>query len=332
VTHRFGESRPFSVGVEEELVLVDARTLDAAPLFEQVVPDPGPRLKPELFACLVETTTPICSDAAEAHERLVELRREVARRAQPHGARLLAAGTHPTARAFGQPILPERRYEKMVEELGDAVYRQLVCGLHVHVGMPSPEACVRTLEGVLPWLPLVVALSANSPFVEGRDTGLRSARIGRLAELPSGPPPPPLRSWADWEAATSGRDYTRLWWDVRPHPRLGTLEVRVADQQTDVRRSAGIAALVQALAAAVADGAGEPYDRELYRERREDAARVPPAPADVAALAGLVEAPARSFGAWPLVDELLRGRPEAERQLEVGLANAAGDIADRSLA
>src|SRR5581483_3224555 len=198
--------------------------------------------------------------------------------------------------------------------------------------MPSPEACVRALEGVMPWLPLVVALSANSPFADGRETGLRSARIGRLAELPSGGPPPPRCSWADWEAATAGRDYTRLWWDARPHPRLGTLEVRVADQQTDVRRSAGIAALVQALAAAVADGAAEPYDRDLYNGRREEAARVPPAPADVAALAELVEPPARSLGGWPLVDELLRSRPEAERQLEVGVAEAVGDLARRSLA
>jgi carboxylate-amine ligase len=332
VTSRFGESRPFSVGVEEELMLVDARTLDPAQLFEQVVPDPGPRLKPELFACLVETTTPICRDADEVHERLVDLRREVARRAAPYGARVFAAAMHPTARAHGQPIVRERRYEKMVAELGDAVYRQFVCGVHVHVGMPSAEACVRTLEGVLPWLPLVVALSANSPFSEGRDTGLRSARIGRLAELPSGGAPPPLRSWADWEAATAGRDYTRLWWDARPHPRLGTLEVRVADQQTDVRRTAGIAALVQALSATAADGAAEPYDRELYGERRKASAGTPPAPAEVAELAALVEPPARLFGGWALIEQLLGGRPEAERQLDVGAAGAARDLAERSLA
>ena len=327
----FGGSAPWSVGVEEEFFLVDARTLETVPLFSEVVPEPGPRLKPELFACIVEITTPVCTDAQGALEELRRLRREVAARAEPHRATILASATHPLAHAVDQPIVPKQRYLDLLARIGDRVRRQLVCGLHVHVGVPSADACLRALEGVLPWLPVLLSMSPNSPFVEGEDSGLRSARAGRLEELPSGGPPPVMRSWSDWGAVT-GEDYTRLLWDARPHPRFGTLEVRIADQQTDVRRSAGFAALVQALVVSVVDDQREAYDRDLYSERRVRAAAVPPDPDDLAALATLVEPAARALGSWALVRALLDGRPEAERQLELGLPAAVRDIAERSLA
>ena len=319
------------MGVEEELFLVDARTLETAPLFSEVVPAPGPRLKPELFACIVEITTPVCADAEGVLGELRQLRREVVARAEPHGATILAAGTHPLAHGAGQPIVPEQRYLDLLARLGDGVQLQLVCGLHVHVGVPSAETCLRALEGVLPWLPVLLSMSANSPFVEGEDSGLLSARAGRLRELPSGGPPPVFRSWSDWQAVT-GEDYTRLLWDARPHPRFGTLEVRILDQQTDVRRSAGFAALVQALVRAVADVEPEPYDRRLYLERRASAAAAPPGPAELAGLTTMVEHAARELGTWSVVRALLAERPEAERQLELGLPAAVRDIAERSLA
>jgi len=319
----FGSTAPFTLGVEEELLLVDDRTLDAAPLFSEVVPQPSERLKPELFACLVETTTSICRSAEDALAELSALRAEVQRRATPLGARVCALASHPFTQSKGQPIVPERRYEKMLAELGSEVYRQLVCGLHVHVGMPSPEECLVALEGVLPWLPTVLALSANSPYIDGAASGVRSARAGRLAELPSGGPPPLLESWADWERATEGVDYTRLWWDVRPHPRYGTLEVRIADQQTDVKRAAGFAALVQSLAAAVADSELRPYDRARYVFRRARAAAAAPDPAEVEVLAVLVEPAARELGGWELARLVLETGQEADRQLAIGRAEGA---------
>ncbi len=317
----FGESAPFSLGVEEELFLVDVAAHDTVPAFSELVPQPSERMKPELFACLVETTTPICETAPEALGHLRRLRAEVAGRARALGVTIHAAGTHALARAEGQPIVPEPRYEKIRAELGEAMYRQLVCGLHVHVGMPSAEACLRALEGVVPWLPVLLSLSANSPFIEGEDSGARSARAGRLGELSSVGPPPVLRSWPEWEAATAGTDYTRLWWDVRPHPRFGTLEVRIADQQTDVRRSAGFAALIQALAAVASKGDHEPYDRALYARRRVEAARNSPDRAEIESLAALVEPSALDLSGWKLLQELLEGEPEAERQLAVGRAD-----------
>ena len=312
-------------------MLVDGRSHALVPAFLELFQEQTERIKTELFECLVETTTPICETASEVLDSLQRLRAEVAERADAAGLAVLASGSHPFGRGDEQPLVDEPRYRKMADELGDAVHRQLVCGLHVHVGMPSREACLNAFEGVLPWLPTLLSLSANSPYLEGEEAGARSGRAGRLAELPGPAAPPVLRTWAEWETLTAGRDYTRMWWDVRPHPRFGTLEVRMADQQTDVRRSAGIAALVQALAMWASEGEHEPLDREEYTARRA-AAAVDSLPVD--ALADLVERPASQLGGWPLAEELLAGPPEAERQLAVGrpagTAAVAADLVERS--
>ena len=144
---------------------------------------------------------------------------------------------------------------------GISVRRQGVQGLHVHVGMPSGDECWRCLDAILPWLPVVLAMSANSPWFAGVLNGMASNRAPILAELPRAGAPPAFASYAEWEAwverlAALGvaEDYTRIWWDVRPHPKLGTLEVRVPDQPTDVHLSAAFAALLQALCATALEG------------------------------------------------------------------------------
>jgi len=303
----FGQSAPWSIGVEEELFLVDAETLEPASLASVVVPDPGPRIKHELFASVVEITTPVCADAGEVFDELRRLRADVSARAAEHGAAILAAGTHPTAVGATQPINEEPPYPEIAEQVGPALARQFVCGLHVHIAVPNENTCLRALEGVLPWLPDLLALSANSPFVDGADSGLRSARADALAALPNGGAPPVFRTWSDWEACTAGLDYRRLHWDVRPHPDYGTLEVRIADQQTDVRRSAALAGLIQQRVVWAANADLRPYDRDLYAKRRARAAAV----SSTSSLLGL--------------------HPEAERQLEVGLPGVLWDIVDRSL-
>src|SRR5262249_11888116 len=156
-------------------------------------------------------------------------------------------------------------------------------------------------------------------YLDGVESGLRSARAEALAVLPNGGAPPIFRTWADWEARTAGMDYRRLHWDIRPHPAYGTLEVRIADQQTDVRRSAAFAALIQALVLAADDGA-ESYDRALYAERRSRAAAERLA---VTELAQFVE---------PAAQELLEAPSEAERQHEIGLPDVVRHLVDTSLA
>ena len=299
--------RSLTLGVEEELMLLDPETLALAPGVERLLPEEG--LKTELFSCLVETNTPICETAFEAREELVRLRRLVVERAAREDLVVAAAGSHPFSIPEEQPIVDEPRYLKMVDELGPIAKAQLVCGLHVHVGMESFDACLRALDWIRPWLADVLSLSANSPYLAGEETGAQSSRLAVLRRLPRGGPPPPLGSVADWEAAVAaaGVDYTRIWWDARPHPRLGTLEVRIADQATSVDRAAALVALIQALCAAPT--ASEPQ------------------------LLDAVEPAARELGTWELV-EPLREPPEALRQLEVGsrggLEAVAADLVRRS--
>lgn len=308
---KFGRSltQSLTLGVEEELMLLDASTLALAPGVERLLPQEG--LKTELFSCLVETNTPVCATAFEVRDELVRLRRLAAGLAERDGLVVAAAGSHPFSIPEEQPIVDEPRYREMVEELGPVAKAQLVCGLHVHVGMESFDACLRTLAGIRPWLDAVLRLSANSPYLAGAETGALSSRLATLRRLPRSGPPPALASVEEWEGAVAaaGVDYTRIWWDARPHPRLGTLEVRIADQPTSVERAAALVALVQALCAA------------------------PPEPG--ADLLAAVEPAARELGTWELV-EMLREPVEALRQLELGrrdgLVAVAADVVRRSQA
>ncbi|HEX4930479.1 MAG TPA: YbdK family carboxylate-amine ligase [Gaiellaceae bacterium] len=299
--------RHLTLGVEEELMLVDPETLELAPGVERLLGPEG--LKTELFSCLVETNTPVCETAFEAHAELVRLRRIVAERAAREALVVAASGSHPFSIPEEQAIVDEPRYSEMVEELGPIAKGQLVCGLHVHVGMESFDACLRALAGIRPWLPAVLGLSANSPFLAGEETGALSSRLARLRRLPRAGSPPQLGTVAEWEAevAAAGVDYTRIWWDARPHPRLGTLEVRIADQATSVDRAAAVVALVQALCAAPPETGADLLDA--------------------------IEPAARELGTWGLV-ETLREPPEALRQLEVGrregLKAVAADLVARS--
>jgi glutamate---cysteine ligase / carboxylate-amine ligase len=296
---RFGAAPPWSLGVEEELMLADGETLlPAHDGFSRVFGEATERIKPELFESFVEITTTVVETPEEAESQLRALRNEVAERAAEHGLALLATGSHPTARGI-VPIVPVERYRRMKAELGPALYRQRVCGLHVHVSLPDPDTCLRAFEGVVPRLPDLLAVAANSPFWEGEDSGLRSIRARILLEMPTGGTPPVLRGWDDWEAASRG-DSTRRHWDAWPRPEYGTLEVRVMDQPTSLRRTAEIAAAVQRLVRGAADFGGQPFDREEYAVRRDAAGRN-------------------------------GGGPEAERQLELGPDAALREIAALTL-
>jgi len=318
--------RHLTLGVEEELFLVDPETFAAAPGVERLLGPPG--LKTELFSCLVELNTPVCRDADEVRAELTRLRAHARARAEPLGLAVAATGSHPFSRAEDQEIVQEPRYLALLAERPSA-RRQLVCGLHVHVGMESFAHCLATLEAVLPWLPAVLALSLNSPYLDGEETSVLSARAGRLLELPRAGAPPVLTD-GGWEraVAAAGGEYTKIWWDVRPHPRLGTLEVRIADQPTSIERSVALVALVQALCAAAEPAAGA-LDRDGYLEARGAAAA---GTAPVGQLLALVEPAARRLGSWDLLSDLEPA--EARRQLGVGgdgdLVVVAADLVRRS--
>jgi glutamate---cysteine ligase / carboxylate-amine ligase len=296
---RFGAAPPWSLGVEEELMLVDAETLEPArDGFSRVFGEATERIKPELFESFVEITTTVVETPEEAEGQLRDLRAEVAERAAAHGLAVLATGSHPTARGR-VPLVPVERYLRLKAQLGPQLYRQHVCGLHVHVSVPAPDTCLRAFEGVLPSLPRLLAASANSPFWDGAESGRRSIRSQILLEMPTGGTPPLLPDWDAWEAATQG-DSKRRHWDAWPRPEYGTLEVRVLDQPTSLRRTTKLAAEVQRLVREAAETNGRPYERDEYAALRDAAGRD-------------------------------GGGPEAERQLELGPEAAVREIAALTL-
>jgi glutamate---cysteine ligase / carboxylate-amine ligase len=276
IPHSFGSSEPFTVGIEEELFCLDGETLAPRPFPREALD--GARLKEELFASVVELNTGVHRTVAEAVEELAALRARAKKAAGEAGFVLAAAGTWPTAVPEEQPVGESSAYRKFVDYAGPSARRQYVSGLHVHVGMESPEACMAALEAVLPWLPLVLALSANSPYVAGEDTELRSARAEILALLPRSAAPPVFGGYEDWErfverlvALGLADEITRVWWDARPHPRFGTLEIRVADQPTRLETTGALAVLLQAMVSRLEDAG--PANRGLYAQNRWAALR-----------------------------------------------------------
>jgi carboxylate-amine ligase len=276
IPHTFGQSEPFTVGIEEELFCLDGETLAPQPFPREALD--GARVKEELFASVVELNTGVHRTVAEAVEELASLRARAKEAAGEASFVLAAAGTWPTAVPEEQPVGESPAYRKFVDYAGPSARRQYVSGLHVHVGMESPEACMAALEAVLPWLPLVLALSANSPYVAGEDTELRSARAEILALLPRSAAPPVFGGYEDWErfverlvALGLADEITRVWWDARPHPRFGTLEIRVADQPTRLETTGALAVLLQAMVSRLEDEG--PANRGLYAQNRWAALR-----------------------------------------------------------
>jgi glutamate---cysteine ligase / carboxylate-amine ligase len=275
-----------TLGVEEELMLVDAETLSQRPVSSEVIPRvrAGRGLvKHELFESIVELNSGVCGSAAEAVEVIRGLRTATAESARQSGCTIAAAGSHPSDIASGQAIADEPHYREFVEYAGPTARRQGVQGLHVHVGMPDAETCLRVMEAVVPWLPLVLALSANSPWFEGELTGMSSTRAEILGLLPRHGAPPPLGSWREWERLVQRfldagliNSYGAIHWDIRPHPRFGTLEVRMPDQPTDVARTGAFVELVRALTAWALEHASPPAppaERAVYDQNRWAASR-----------------------------------------------------------
>jgi carboxylate-amine ligase len=281
VDKHFGDGRPYTVGAEEEFQLVDHSTRELIPAIDDVLaaaPDGPGLMVPELFQSCVEMVTPVCSDVAELARRLPELRREVACFCRGAGVRFLASGLHPFSEPFAQEFTRGERYERMEEELGSLARLQIIYALHIHVAVPDAEAAIRATNALLRHVPLFVALSANSPFWRGEDTGFASARIKIRDASPRSGLPPTFRDWEEFEGYTGALvamgnipDWSWFWWDVRPHPRHGTVELRVPDVQSETAYAASLAALAQCLVASAEDYA--PEDARFISENKWRAIR-----------------------------------------------------------
>lgn len=260
--HSFDGS-PFTIGIEEELMLVDPETRGLAQGIEAILEDfaggegePGPGLvKPELLAAVLEIATDPCTDLREAETQIRSLRKRVAASAERHGMRLGAAGTHPTARWEDQEVVDRPRYNALAKELGWIARQEIIFGTHVHIGMTGPDRAIYVVDGMRRHIPVMLALSANSPMWQGVVTGLMSSRTPVFRHFPRVGVPPRYGTWEIFSRrvalmveAGAIDDYTFLWWDVRPHPGIGTIEVRVFDQQTHVEHTIGLAALSICLA------------------------------------------------------------------------------------
>jgi glutamate---cysteine ligase / carboxylate-amine ligase len=255
-----GGGPAFTVGIEEELMTLDPKTLDLAPFAAHVIHAAGPDspLKSELPAAQLETTTAPCATVRDAAAELLAARRTAAQ-ACAGVAVPAAAAVHPFAAPLGT-VTEERRRRPLVLEYGEIARLQLVFGLHVHVRVPGERRALAVYNALRSHLPTLAALAANGPFYAGRDTGMASVRPKLSELLPRQGVPPALASWdeyaaaIEWGAAAGAFDHPRMWWwELRPHPGFGTIELRVPDQQTTVRESVAVAAVAQSLVAWLAE-------------------------------------------------------------------------------
>ncbi|HSC92519.1 MAG TPA: carboxylate-amine ligase [Gaiellaceae bacterium] len=288
--HRFGKGDPYTLGVEEEYMLLDATTLDLVQHIDTVLADMsgdelGQRVNPELMQSVLEVATPVCRNAAEVETELRTLRGYVASTAAQRGLKVGSSGTHPFSLFERQRITARDRYRNLVDQMQYVARRELIFGLHIHVGVDHEEKAIQVVNGMLPQLAPLLALSASSPFWRGEPTGLASSRQMVFAAFPRSGPPPRFRNYQDYaqvigqlEKTGTIADYTHIWWDIRLHPRFGTVEVRICDAVTRVEDSVALTAYCQSLVKLLSEryDAGEEipsYHRILTSENKWLAAR-----------------------------------------------------------
>ena len=258
--HRF-TGPPFTIGIEEELMILDADSLELVNAIESMLESASVgEIKPELMESVLEVSTDPCANTAEAGSQLRALRHQVTQTAQDKGLAIGSAGTHPFAMWEDQRIVARPRYRDLISALRFVARQELIFGMHVHVGVDDPDKAIHITNGMRVHMPALLALSANSPFWRADATGLASTRTPIFRAFPRVGIPPTYKDWEDYERriefmvrAGVIENYTYLWHDVRPHPDLGTVEIRVMDSQTHVEHTLGLAALVQGLVHELSD-------------------------------------------------------------------------------
>jgi carboxylate-amine ligase len=281
----FKGSEGHTIGIEEELHIVDAATGELVSKIEEIMSRLPEDLKEavsyELFQSVLEVKTPPCANVGEAEGILRELRSRVGSWAAACGSALASAGTHPFSLYKDQKITAQDRYKRVIETLRWIAEREVIFGQHVHVGVPNEEAAIEAHNRLAEKVPLLLALSSNSPYWQGKDTGYESTRVKIFETFPRSGLPPAFPDYESFERyvdlmvdADAIDDYTFCWWDVRPHSRIGTIELRVLDSQTSLSSTVALAALTQCLVVkALSENARGPYHFDLTIENKWRAAR-----------------------------------------------------------
>jgi carboxylate-amine ligase len=251
----------FSIGIEEEYQSIDPVTRNLRSHIQAEIVSKGKtllaeRVKPEMHQSVVEIGTGVCKNIKEAKEEICSIRRQIIGLARDNGLRLAAGGTHPFAQWRDQEIYPDERYATIVEDLKMVARANLIFGLHVHIGIEDRETAIQIMNSARYFLPHILALSCNSPFWLGMDTGLRSYRCKVFDKFPRTQIPDLYQSWSEFENYVNLLIKTRcidnakkIWWDIRPHPYFPTLEFRICDIPMRVDETIAIAALCQAVIA-----------------------------------------------------------------------------------
>jgi len=257
--HAFGKSDPYTLGVEEEYMLLDGETFDLVQHIDTVLAAvAGHELEPvinaELMQSVLEIATPVCHTTSEVADQLRRIRTYVIDVAREQGLRVGSAGTHPFSLFERQRITARDRYRALVDQMQYVARRELIFGMHIHVAVDNEEKAIQVVNGLLPQIGPLLALSASSPFWRGEPTGLRSSRQMVFAAFPRSGPPPRFRDYGDYaevvgqlEKTGCIADYTHIWWDIRLHPRLGTIEIRICDAITRLEHVVAVVAYCQAL-------------------------------------------------------------------------------------
>ncbi|HLY60920.1 MAG TPA: carboxylate-amine ligase [Terriglobia bacterium] len=283
-------SLSLSIGIEEEYMTIDPVTRDLRSHIQAEIIEKGKlqlreSIKPEMHQSVVEVGTVVCRNIKAAKEELKKLRRHMIGLARENGLRLAAAGTHPFADWRHQEIYPDARYRTIVEDLQLVARANLIFGLHVHIGVEDREAAIHLMNAARYFLPHILALSTNSPFWVGMNTGLKSYRCKVFDKFPRTNIPDYFPSWGEYESfiqllvKTNCIDNAKkIWWDIRPHPFFNTLEFRICDIPMRVEESIALAALIQATVAKLyklytANQGFRLYRRALIMENKWRASR-----------------------------------------------------------
>ena len=275
------KNHQFTLGIEEEFAIVDPQTRELKSHIQEILEDGKvtlkERVKPEMHQSVVELGTEICRDIGDARQHVVSLRTELANLAGRAGLKIASVGTHPLSHWRDQLITEGERYKEIVRDMQLLARANLIFGLHVHVGIPDRETAIQVMNQARYFLPHIYALSVNSPFWIGHDTGLKGYRLKVFERFPRTGIPDAFESLSEYE------DYCKLlvktgcidnakkiWWDIRLHPFFDTLELRVCDAQSRVDDTLAIAALIQAIVARLHKLLNQNITFRLYRRRLLD--------------------------------------------------------------